>query len=58
MKIIKQENIITQQSKDAKYTKHRNVPYRAEIPKLRAADISIYLFFFFKFMCVTLSNGY
>ena len=57
MKMMKQENTLIQQSKDAKYINHRNVPYRAAISKLSAANISKY-YFFFQFMCIILSNGY
>jgi hypothetical protein len=56
MKMMKQENTLTQQSKNAKYINHRNVPYRVAIPKLSAANISKY-YFFFQFMCIILSNG-
>jgi len=50
--MVTQENTLTQQSKGAKYTDHRKVPYRAAIPKLTAANISnflsVYVYYSFK----------
>jgi hypothetical protein len=57
IKMMKEENTLTQQSRGVKYIDHRNVPYTAAIPKLSAANISKY-YFFLQFMCIILSSGY